>query len=529
MAKYFNVNGTCKPNMHYMVNLEPKLKKIKVMIDNGQYFTINRARQYGKTTILRALSEYLKHDYTVISLDFQKMSSSDFEYESAFVRGLAREIVKRIRHTPDIPEQTEHQLLALINAPLKQPKLAEIFDCFSDWCESSSKPIVLLIDEVDTAANNQIFLDFLAQLRAAYLDNDITPTFQSVILASVYDIRNIRRKLRPDEEHKMNSPWNIAAKFRVNMSFSPEEIAGMLKEYEQDHRTGMDIETMSALIYARTSGYPYLVSSLCKYLDEEIADTAEFPDKGQAWTKYGLIEAEKILVTDNNTLFQSLTAKLSDYPELRYVLHDLLFTGRPIPYVPQNPYIDAAAMFGFIKNDNGTAVISNRIFESVLYNLFISEEFATSKMYDAGNQDRNQFVVNGHLDVRRILEKFVEAFNHLYGDADETFLEDTGRRYFMLFLKPIINGTGNCYVEPETRNRERMDLVIDYRGEQHICELKIWRGNAYNERGEEQLSGYLDYFGLKKGYMLSFNFNKKKSIGVKEVHLGDRVLIEAVV
>ena len=74
-----------------------------------------------------------------------------------------------------------------------------------------------------------------------------------------------------------------------------------------------------------------------------------------------------------------------------------------------------------------------------------------------------------------------------------------------------------------------MDLVIDYRGEQHICELKIWRGNAYNERGEEQLSGYLDYFGLKKGYMLSFNFNKKKTIGVKEVPLGDRVLIEAVV
>ena len=80
-------------------------------------------------------------------------------------------------------------------------------------------------------------------------------------------------------------------------------------------------------------------------------------------------------------------------------------------------------------------------------------------------------------------------------------------------------------MEPETRNRERMDLVIDYHGEQHICELKIWRGNAYNERGEEQLSGYLDHFGLKKGYMLSFNF----TIGVKEVALGDKVLIEAVV
>lgn len=41
-----------------------------------------------------------------------------------------------------------------------------------------------------------------------------------------------------------------------------------------------------------------------------------------------------------------------------------------------------------------------------------------------------------------------------------------------------------CYVEAETRGRERMDLVIDYRGEQFVVELKVWRGNAYNERGE---------------------------------------------
>ena len=74
-----------------------------------------------------------------------------------------------------------------------------------------------------------------------------------------------------------------------------------------------------------------------------------------------------------------------------------------------------------------------------------------------------------------------------------------------------------------------MDLVIYYHGEQHIIELKLWRGNSYNERGEKQISDYLDYFGLKKGYMLSFNFNKKKDIGVKEIKVGDKTLIEAVV
>ena len=146
-----------------------------------------------------------------------------------------------------------------------------------------------------------------------------------------------------------------------------------------------------------------------------------------------------------------------------------------------------------------------------------------------GVQERNQFIVGGHLDIRKVLEKFVETFSDLYGDKDDTFLEDVGRRYFILFLKPIINGIGNYSVESRTRNNERMDLVIYYMGEQNVIELKIWRGNAYNERGEEQLSNYLEYFHLTRGYMLSFNFNKKKEIGVKEIKVGDKTLIEAVV
>ena len=32
-------------------------------------------------------------------------------------------------------------------------------------CEAADRKIVLMIDEVDSAANNQVFIDFLAQLR----------------------------------------------------------------------------------------------------------------------------------------------------------------------------------------------------------------------------------------------------------------------------------------------------------------------------------------------------------------------------
>lgn len=47
--------------------------------------------------------------------------------------------------------------------------------------------------------------------------------------------------------------------------------------------------------------------------------------------------------------------------------------------------------------------------------------------------------------------------------------------------------------------------------------------------GKNNLTDYLDHFHLNKGYMLSFNFNQKKNIGVKEIMLGDKQLIEAVV
>lgn len=488
MAKYFNVNGVCYPNIHYMVDLRSRLAEIKSMADAGKFFSITKARQFGKTTTLRAFAEFLQDDHVVVSIDFQNIESEEFVNGSTFVHAFAREINKKIRRFVDVPEDVRDSFVRLADRTEQNTRMAELFSCFSEWCQRSARPIILIIDEVDNAANNQVFLDFLAQLRAAYLDRFETPTFQSVILAGVYDIRSIKSKIGADGDRLENSPWNISADFLVDMSFSVSDIAGMLKEYEDDHRTGMDIGKISGLIYEYTIGYPYLVSRICSIMDERIAGTDKFPDRGSVWTERGFYEAERMIVKEDNPLYQSLIRKLNLHPEFRTMVYELLFTGRPIPYVSTNSYIKDAVMLGFVRNENDTAIISNRIFETVLYNYFIGEEFAISKMYHVGVRERNQFITDGRLDIKKILEKFVETFDYLYGSQDETFLEDVGRRYFILFLKPIINGIGNYSIESRTRNNERMDLVIYYQGEQSVIEIKIWRGNAYHERGEEQLS-----------------------------------------
>lgn len=534
MKKRFNITGLCVPEKHYMVDLSSRLKEIRELIDEGAYFAINRARQYGKTTILNALARSIAEDYFVVRIDFQSLGSASYKDEntfslafaSCFLRGASLFDVDAVQRIPALQKLCEAE-----ETGEQEFDLRRLFRLLLQFCSASSRPVVLMIDEADSASNNQVFLDFLAQLRNYYLEREAvgTVTFQSVILAGVYDVRNLKRKILREEEHRSNSPWNIASEFKVNMSFTKRDIEGMLKAYERDCHTGMDMEEIAELIYQDTSGYPYLVSAFCKLMDEEVGKEGDGSPVA-AWNKAGFLEAERILLTEKNTLLDSLTGKLEEYPELNRVLKTVLFTGADIAYNVDEPAIDMATMLGLIKNRKGVVRVANRIFETRLYNFYLSaSERQDTDLYRASQRDKSQFIVDGHLNMRRVLEKFTEHFHELYGDKKETFVEDAGRRFFLLYLRPIINGTGNYYVEAQTRDLRRTDVIVDYCGEQYVVEMKIWHGNEYNNRGEKQLVQYLDDYHKNKGYLLSFNFNKNKQSGVREIVIGDKVIIEAVV
>ncbi|MBP1592278.1 MAG: hypothetical protein ILP22_09590, partial [Oscillospiraceae bacterium] len=85
MGRCFNITGSCFPELHYMVDITDRLAEIKEMVRKGDYFIINRGRQYGKTTTLRALEGYLSDEYYVAGMDFQRqMSAAKFKDEYTF-------------------------------------------------------------------------------------------------------------------------------------------------------------------------------------------------------------------------------------------------------------------------------------------------------------------------------------------------------------------------------------------------------------------------------------------------------------
>ncbi|HAN09554.1 MAG TPA: AAA family ATPase [Clostridiales bacterium] len=505
--KKFNITTTCIKEQHYMVDARKKLAKIEKMIDEGLYFTINRARQYGKTTTMSKLFHTLKEKYIMIRGSLEDFGSEPYKSEERFAKAFLNMLQKIIKFQ-------DKKLAEYIISKNNAKSFEELSEKITDICMESEKEIVLMVDEVDKAGSNIIFLDFLAMLRDKYIKqkDGLDQTFKSIILAGVHDVKNLKvhikeRRMLTEEEAKLidkttyNSPWNVAEEFKLDMSFNPEEIATMLVEYEADYHTGMNIDEISNEIYDYTSGYPFLVSKICKVIDED----------SKEWSVSGVQEAIRMILKENNTLFDDLIKNIENNKKLMEMVNDIIIDGILYSYVQTDEIISIGAMYGIFKESNeGKVKMHNKIFEILLYNhMSIKKERESMeiKKYEV----RNQFIKsNGDLDMSKALDKFQELMYEEYREKTEKFIEKEGRLIFLAFIKPIINGTGFYFVETETRTNRRMDIVITYNKKLYIIELKKWYGKDYEERGYIQLMDYMDIKRADEAYMVIFDFRKEK-------------------
>jgi hypothetical protein len=69
-----------------MVSTEKRFKAVQALIDAGEYFTINRARQYGKTTMLDMIWRRLKDQYLIIDCSFEGVDDTAYESHAAFAK-----------------------------------------------------------------------------------------------------------------------------------------------------------------------------------------------------------------------------------------------------------------------------------------------------------------------------------------------------------------------------------------------------------------------------------------------------------
>ncbi|MFP3152990.1 AAA-like domain-containing protein [Lachnospiraceae bacterium ZAX-1] len=501
--KRFNVTGLCIPNRHYMVDTSEKLEKIKLLVDAGFYFTINRARQYGKTTMLNLLEQQLADKYIVVSLSFEGVGPEAFESAQSFCGMFMRKSQEALEFDPI------HGAYAAKWVDKAVATFEGLGKHIASLCKNSK--IILLIDEVDKASNNQVFLEFLGMLRERYLARERGKafTYHSVVLAGVNDIKTIKLKLVGQGmytispgEGSHNSPWNIAVKFDVDMSFHPNEIATILLQYEGNHHIGMDIPLIAQEIYGYTSGYPFLVSRICQAIDEELdAD----------WTLRGVQSAVKIILRETNTLFSDMIKNLENSHELYDFIYNIIIVGRHYDYNAYNPLISLGTVYGIVKATDRGVQIANTVFSVFLTNYFISKNDTGSAPTQDLDSLQHAIIQNGRFDMALCLTKFAEHYENIFHREDLAFLERHGRLLFLTYLKPLINGQGFYHIESQLTGLRRMDIVVDFMKDQFILELKIWHREVKHEQAYEQLSAYLDSRHAAVGYLVTFDFRKDKN------------------
>lgn len=291
---------------------------------------------------------------------------------------------------------------------------------------------------------------------------------------------NLKLKLRPDEERKYNSPWNIAVDFPIDMSLSVPEISSMIREYEEEQEFTIDAEDVACEIRRYTSGYPFLVSLICLWMDERVSGELSLKD---CWTPRGVRAAAREILKGTNPLFDDMIKNLENNPKFRSFVEGILFHGNQIPYKVSNTEINLGVTFGIIGEKEGLCKISNIMFETYIYDHFIADQVIGKQVLSTS---RTQFVdENGDLEMDAILEKFQDL------------------------------------------------MKAEYRRE-YIVELKLWSGSKKHEEGLRQLLNYMESRGQKKGWLLTFCFLKNREKRIEEYTrtencLGDKSIYSVVV
>ena len=519
MKRRFNVTGLCHPNEHYMVDMTNKLKQIEKMVAHGDYFTINRARQYGKTTTLSRLEKFLKQAYTVVSISFEDWGDSSFATEENFCLNFLEDIVEALELTGELPAYYESWL---DNTTTNFKKLGKHI---RKMCQD--KKIVLMIDEVDQISHNQVFLQFLGILRANYLRraNGKGTTFQSVILVGVYDIKNIKLKMINDgvympketENHLRNSPWNIAADFKVDLSFNATEIATMLAAYEHDYQTGMDVVVVSKELYAYTNGYPFMVSRLCQLIHDET----------KGWDIYGVRAAVTALLREDNQLFKDMAKNLENHQALSDLMYDVLILGLKVNFSYDHPVMEMAKRYGYIKKNKRDMIqVFNKVFETRVSNYFVAKN-VLSKPHQRTNALYHQIVTDDEFNMALCLEKFADFFNReIFPTKEKALLELQYRISFLSYLKPLLNGVGNQHYESQLMDERRMDVIVNYGRHEYIVELKRIFSERDRTEGIKQLLGYMEARGADVGYYLTFDFRKKSVSKMEWLEIDEKRILE---
>jgi len=305
------------------------------------------------------------------------------------------------------------------------------------------------------------------------------------------------------------------AKWEKNIfsrELTPGNNSWITVDYINDKKIEMDIEQISKRIYFYTNGYPFLVSRVCKEIDERILPTKST----QNWNLEDVEEAVKRIIKEDNTNFQSLVINLEHNKNLFDFVEKLILGSEKFNYSTTEPTMYLAYQYGLIDNKNNVVSIHNKIYQELITDYMVSKFKIESKKNNVSSEavTSRYLTDDGKLLMDKVLLTFQRVIKEKYSNLEvlksDEFLEKDLRLLFLVFLNPIINGIGFSFKEVETGAEKKVDIVVTFENEKFVIELKLWYGESYHQKGIVQLKNYMKQENVEKGYMLIMDKSRNK-------------------
>ena len=523
----FNTEGPVVAADHYCI---PPLERVNLaevleLVRDKRYFVLHAPRQTGKTSALLALRDLLNGG-----------TEGDFRcvYANVEAAQTAREDVGRAMHA--VLGELGDRALSAGDESLDRlwPEVLSRFGperalgaALTRWCTADPRPLVLLIDEIDTLIGDSL-ISVLRQLRAGY-DQRPRSFPQSVVLCGVRDVRDYRIHSRSENAIVAGgSAFNVRAESLRIGDFTEAEVRALLAQHTEETGQAFTPEALET-VWRQTRGQPWLVNALCR----KVCFASEAGrDRSRAVTATDIFDAREHLVQSRQVHLDQLADKLQE-DRVRRVVGPLLsgadereFSAHDLEYVRD---------LGLIARDNPPR-IANPIYAEV-----VPRELTYAAQAGLVEDPAWYIDADGGLDVDKLLAAFQAFFRehseHWLGRFD--YVEAGPQLLLQAFLQRMVNSGGRIEREYGL-GRGRTDLLVVWpRGhpshpesavDRFVIECKVLHKSLDRtvREGLEQTAGYMDRCGSPEGHLVIFDRSEGKrwedKIFRREERIDDRTI-----
>ncbi len=515
MILSFNTTGPCIPAEHYMIPPERRLGRLLKLIDSRKFFTLTAGRQTGKTTSLMWLRTYLNAmgKQRALSVDIQMAQEKP---DTAVVMTIILQMLQKTLEVqlPDHPRLTQ----ADVETMLRVPDTA-LYTYLSRLAALDSRPLVVMFDESDGLVGAAM-VSFLSQLRAGYLERSERPFPSSVMLVGQRQVRDYA--LAQEERSTVlwlgtSSPFNVTAESTTLVPFTPAEVEELLTQHTT--ATGQRFEPEAvARIVELGCGHPWLTNAMAN----QIVDM-DVEDRHIAITAAHVDAAKETIILDRRTHIDSLMARLRE-PRVRKIIEPMLAGNKTGDDVLDDDFSYVVGL-GLLRLFRGRYEIANPVYREV-----IPRVLSFAQQTQINNESAWYVRKDGSLDMGKLMVDWQEFWREDGHLAAEGFLYREAGPHLMLmaFLQRIVNGGGRIEREYGL-GRGSLDLLVFWKNDRHLIELKIRRGPKTETIALKQMVRYLDQAGLGEGWLVLFDKRKlrwDRKIFVRDVqHEGKTIRI----